>query len=119
MHAARERKNRHHDQRNDSRAHALEGRVHDRIVTDVGEHQGDCEDDDERRQDAAQQCRDGTFETPHLVADEYRGIDGDRSGNRLREGQQVQEFLVLDPSALVDQLAARWKLSELPIKTAQ
>ena len=104
MHLPRQRDHRHNDQCHHGRAHAFECGVHNRVVADVGKQERDREDDDERRQNAAQQCRHGAFQPPHLVAYEHRGVDGDGARDGLCEGQQVEELLVLDPAALGDQL---------------
>ena len=92
------------DEGHDSRAHAFEGGVDDRVLADVGEKERDGQDDDERRQHGAQQGRHGAAEAADLVAHEHRGVDGDRPRDRLREGQQVEELLLLDPLAFGDEL---------------
>ena len=104
MHPARQRDRRHDDQRHDGRPHPLEGSVDDDVVAHLGEKDRNDQNADERRKHGAAYGGGRSRDAACLVADEDRRVDGDGAGRRLRERQQLHEFVAGQPAPAVDDL---------------
>ena len=92
------------DEHDHAHSYAFEEGVHPYVVAHEVENVGEREDDEKCGQHHAE-CGDAPADDARAFgADECRDVDGDGAGGALRDGKDVQQFVVSEPAALFHHL---------------
>src|SRR2546426_11945513 len=93
------------DERDDGGADAVEDRRHGRESLEVDVERGEARDDDEVRQDEGPAAGPRAPEAAAYIRDPDPGLDGERPGQRLADGDALAHLLLRQPLLLTHQLA--------------
>ena len=90
----------HRNQCHHRRAYAFENSFYNLVVLIAGKDHRYGQDDDKRREYAAQGGHNAALGAQQPIADKYGGVHGHQAGERLRDGHYVHKLVFAHPLAL-------------------